>query len=129
VETFALRDAFERNISQCGEAEIHVCKATLQVTERQVCMSEDNLCTAGSQSVKLKKEVYINGSASIVGKKEGEGPLGLLFDMVGEDDMFGCNTWEEAESSLRCTLIVFLPNLCQDRVCKEIFAPFRKRPP
>lgn len=79
----------------------NACKATLQVIERQVCMSEDNLCTAGSQSVKLKKEVYINGSASIVGKKEGEGPLGLLFDMVGEDDMFGCNTWEEAESSLQ----------------------------
>lgn len=67
----------------------------------RICMSEDNLCTAGSQSVKLKKEVYINSSASIVGKKEGEGPLGLLFDMVGEDDMFGCKTWEEAESSLQ----------------------------
>lgn len=64
-------------------------------------MSENNLCTVGSQSLKLKKEVYINGSASIVGKKEGEGPLGLLFDMVGEDDMFGCETWEEAESSLQ----------------------------
>lgn len=64
-------------------------------------MSENNLCTLGSQSVKLKNEVYINAGASIVGKKEGEGPLGLLFDMVGEDDMFGCKTWEEAESSLQ----------------------------
>lgn len=64
-------------------------------------MSETNLCTAGSQSLRLNKEVYINGTASVVGKKEGEGPLGLLFDMVGEDDMFGCKTWEEAESSLQ----------------------------
>ncbi len=64
-------------------------------------MSNINLCTLGNQSVKLQNEVYINGSASIVGKKEGEGPLGLLFDMVGEDDMFGCETWEEAESSLQ----------------------------
>lgn len=64
-------------------------------------MSNINLCTLGNQSVKLKNEVFINGSASIVGKKEGEGPLGLLFDMVGEDDMFGCETWEEAESSLQ----------------------------
>lgn len=64
-------------------------------------MSNENLCTVGKQSVKLQKEVYINGHASIVGKKEGEGPLGLLFDMVGEDDMFGCKTWEEAESSLQ----------------------------
>ncbi|MGN1148592.1 MAG: stage V sporulation protein AD [Lachnospiraceae bacterium] len=64
-------------------------------------MSKSSLCTLGSQSVKLDTEVYINGSAAIVGKKEGEGPLGLLFDMVGEDDMFGCKTWEEAESSLQ----------------------------
>ncbi len=55
----------------------------------------------GKASVCLEKPVYIINSASIVGKKEGEGPLGLLFDMVGEDDMFGCNTWEEAESSLQ----------------------------
>lgn len=53
------------------------------------------------QSIELKKPVYIKNSASIVGKKEGEGPLGLLFDMIGEDDMFGCNSWEEAESSLQ----------------------------
>lgn len=55
----------------------------------------------GKASVKLVKPVYIIASASIVGTKEGEGPLGLLFDMVGSDDMFGCNTWEEAESSLQ----------------------------
>ncbi|MBQ9135352.1 MAG: stage V sporulation protein AD [Lachnospiraceae bacterium] len=61
----------------------------------------NQLCTVGNQSVRLSKEVYINGNASVVGKKEGEGPLGKLFDMVGEDDMFGCNTWEEAESSLQ----------------------------
>lgn len=55
----------------------------------------------GRGSVKLKEPVYILNSASIVGKKEGEGPLGLLFDMVGEDDLFGCETWEEAESNLQ----------------------------
>lgn len=27
--------------------------------------------------------------------------MGELFDVVGEDDLFGCNTWEEAESSLQ----------------------------
>ena len=59
------------------------------------------LYTVGTQSIKLPKEVYINGNASVVGKKEGEGPLGQLFDMVGEDDMFGAKTWEEAESSLQ----------------------------
>ena len=55
----------------------------------------------GRASIKLQKDVFIADSASVVGKKEGEGPLGLLFDMVGEDDLFGCNTWEEAESNLQ----------------------------
>ncbi len=55
----------------------------------------------GKASVRLEEPVYIIGSASVVGKKEGEGPLGLLFDMVGEDDLFGCESWEEAESSLQ----------------------------
>lgn len=55
----------------------------------------------GKASIKLEEAVYITGSASIVGKKEGEGPLSELFDMVGEDDMFGCETWEDAESNLQ----------------------------
>ncbi len=55
----------------------------------------------GKSSVQLENKVYILNSASIVGKKEGEGPLGELFDMVGENDLFGCNTWEEAESNLQ----------------------------
>ncbi|MDE6673319.1 MAG: stage V sporulation protein AD, partial [Acetatifactor sp.] len=55
----------------------------------------------GKSSIELEKKVYILNSASIVGKKEGEGPLGDLFDMVGEDDLFGCKTWEEAESNLQ----------------------------
>lgn len=55
----------------------------------------------GRASICLEKPVYILNSASVVGKKEGEGPLGELFDMVGEEDMFGCNTWEEAESNLQ----------------------------
>lgn len=55
----------------------------------------------GKASMKPEKPVYLIESASIVGKKEGEGPLGELFDMVGEDDLFGCETWEEAESNLQ----------------------------
>ena len=55
----------------------------------------------GSQSIQFDEAPYILGSASIVGKKEGEGPLGELFDVVGEDDKFGEDTWEEAESTLQ----------------------------
>ena len=55
----------------------------------------------GRASIQPEQPVYIMDSASVVGPKEGEGPLGLLFDVVGENDMFGCETWEEAESSLQ----------------------------
>ena len=55
----------------------------------------------GRSSIRLAQPVCVVAGASIVGKKEGEGPLGALFDMVGEDDLFGCKTWEEAESNLQ----------------------------
>ena len=55
----------------------------------------------GRSSIRLAQPVCVIAGAAIVGKKEGEGPLGTLFDMVGEDDLFGCKTWEEAESNLQ----------------------------
>lgn len=55
----------------------------------------------GKQSVAYEQTVYVNASACVAGKKEGEGPLAEMIDMIGEDDLFGCNTWEEAESSLQ----------------------------
>lgn len=55
----------------------------------------------GRGSMEFGTPVRIACSASIVGKKEGEGPLGRLFDRVGEEDMFGASTWEEAESNLQ----------------------------
>ncbi len=64
-------------------------------------LGEKAMFACGSQSIKFPVPVFIRESACVVGKKEGEGPLGELFDVVGEDDLFGCNTWEEAESSLQ----------------------------
>lgn len=55
----------------------------------------------GKQSLQFAEAPYIISSASIVGKKEGEGPLGNCFDVVGDDDKFGQDTWEEAESTLQ----------------------------
>jgi stage V sporulation protein AD len=55
----------------------------------------------GKQSIRFDVPPCILSAASIVGKKEGEGPLGDLFDMVGEDPMFGEQTWEAAESTLQ----------------------------
>lgn len=55
----------------------------------------------GKQSLQFREAPFIISSASIVGKKEGEGPLGKCFDVVCEDDKFGEDTWEESESALQ----------------------------
>lgn len=55
----------------------------------------------GKQSLHFTKAPFILESASMGGKKEGEGPIGHQIDVVGEDDRFGCDKWEEAESTLQ----------------------------
>ncbi len=55
----------------------------------------------GSQTVCLTEAPSIIGSAAAVGKKEGEGPLGSSFDIIGEDPYFGEKTWEKAESAMQ----------------------------
>lgn len=55
----------------------------------------------GSQSLTFRNAPYIISAASVAGSKEAEGPLGKLFDMTNEDDLFGAQTWEEAESTMQ----------------------------
>lgn len=55
----------------------------------------------GKQSIKFNESPHIIEGASIVGSKEGEGPLGKLFDFVSEDPLFGGKTWEDAESLMQ----------------------------
>ena len=55
----------------------------------------------GKQSITFKEPPKILSSASIVGEKEGNGPLGKYFDRITEDPMLGKNNWEEAESELQ----------------------------
>ena len=55
----------------------------------------------GKQSIAFARPAYIRSYASIVGKKEGDGPLGAHFDQIEEDDKFGQKSWEEAESVLQ----------------------------
>ena len=55
----------------------------------------------GKQSISFREAPHIVSRASIVGKKEGEGPLGNLFDRVEEDPMLGQASWEGAESALQ----------------------------
>lgn len=55
----------------------------------------------GTGSLSFEKTPFIVGTASVVGTKEGQGPLKDLFDCIGEDDKFGQDNWEQAESSLQ----------------------------
>ena len=54
----------------------------------------------GKQTVKFQLCPYIIGSAAVVGKKEGQGPMSGWFDHSVEDDMYGEKTWEKAESKM-----------------------------
>ena len=49
----------------------------------------------------IKLDAAFISTGNAVGKKEFEGPLGDLFDMHDEDDRFGKNTWEQAESEMQ----------------------------
>lgn len=61
----------------------------------------DNNKMRGKQSIELDRGVYIMSSASVAGKKEGEGPLGDKFDIVCDDPMLGQDSWELAESTMQ----------------------------
>ena len=54
----------------------------------------------GRQTVYMESPPIIIGTASIAGKKEGEGPLHEYFDVILEDAMYGEESWEKAESKL-----------------------------
>ncbi len=52
----------------------------------------------GRYTLTLPSAPGISGYAAVVGKKEGEGPLGQGFDYIYEDAMAGEQSWEKAES-------------------------------
>ena len=52
------------------------------------------------QTLLFKNRVAVRSRTSIVGKKEGAGPLGNRFDVVLDDDLLGQKSWELAESEM-----------------------------
>jgi len=54
----------------------------------------------GKQTVRFQTPPSIISTASIVGKKEGEGPLKNYFDKILDDAHWGEKTWEKAESKM-----------------------------
>ena len=59
----------------------------------------------GSQTVKFDNPPRIIAAHSIVGPKEGEGPLSGYFDEVLNDDTLGKDSYEKAESQMMFTAI------------------------
>lgn len=59
----------------------------------------------GKQSIIFPNRPVLTHAASVVGKKEGEGPLGSCFDVVNQDTKFGEPSWEHAESRMQMTAL------------------------
>lgn len=59
----------------------------------------------GKQSYILDNPVSILETASIVGKKESDGPLAKYFDICLEDEFYGEKTWEKAEAKMIHTAV------------------------
>ncbi|MBU5427061.1 stage V sporulation protein AD [Tissierella pigra] len=55
----------------------------------------------GSQTVKFQNPPSIISTYTIVGPKEGEGPLKDYFDMILEDDMWGQESFEKSEAKIQ----------------------------
>lgn len=59
----------------------------------------------GRQTVFLKNSPCVIASSGVVGRREGDGPLGDEFDKVFEDGRMNEDSWEKAESDLhRCAV-------------------------
>lgn len=55
----------------------------------------------GNRTIQLMNPPSILSTYSIVGPKEGEGPLKEYFDKIIEDDLLGTESWEKAESKMQ----------------------------
>ena len=59
----------------------------------------------GNQTVRFGISPYIISRASVVGTKEGEGPLKDTFDMIVSDDKMGQVSWDLAEGAFQKTAV------------------------
>lgn len=76
---------------------------------------------AGKQSVSFLHPVYITHTASVVGSKEGDGPLGKQFDYITKDDMMQQTSWEEAEGALQKRAVeILLGKSCISAQCVDL---------
>ena len=55
----------------------------------------------GKASLRFKHPAFVASWASVAGKKEGQGPLADEIDVKEQDEMFGMENWEQAESAMQ----------------------------
>ena len=59
----------------------------------------------GRSTVQFEDPPSIIEASAIVGRKEGEGPLSGDFELVLDDDRFGEDSWEKAESKMQIEVV------------------------
>lgn len=59
----------------------------------------------GGMTVLFENPPSVAGYASVVGKKEGLGPLAAEFDIINNDTTFGEPTWEKSESRMQMSAL------------------------
>jgi len=72
----------------------YINPANINYKEKDECMNKL------TNIIKLKNKPNILSSASVVGTKEMDGPLARFFDISSDDERFGCQTYEQAESEM-----------------------------
>lgn len=63
-----------------------------------------------NQTIFFKNDIKIENTATIVGPKEHEGPIGRYFDKFVKDDLLGQKSYEKAETKLHVSTIKYLLN-------------------
>lgn len=78
----------------------------------------------GKGTVSFDSPVFLKSFSSVVGKKEGEGPLGAFFDCIEEDEYFGQKSFEAGESELlrRAVTLAFSKANCEVSSADVIFS-------
>lgn len=95
-----------------GGRAAHISRKSGNASVEGDCLKSKRI---GPQTVQFVAPPVILASASVVGKKEGEGPLRDCFDSVSQDTYFGTKSWEQAESAML--------RQCFDLVCRRPGCP------
>lgn len=78
----------------------------------------------GQRTVRFDRPPRISAAAAVVGKREGEGPLGALFDEVHADNLVNEASWEKAESRLQALALeaALRKGNCPSQAVDAVFA-------